>query len=55
MTHRTNTALDDSHLAIVRLLARQAVQSHLTRQSQGQRGNQADRPNRPVQSKPTTK
>lgn len=49
------TALNNSHLAIVRLLARQAVQSHLTRQGQTQRGNPADRSNRPVQSQPATK
>lgn len=50
-----NQPINQSHLAIVRLLARQAVQSHLTRQSQTKRGNPSDRSNRPVQSQPATK
>ena len=44
------TSLSQSHFAIVRLLARQAVQDHLTNQSQCQRGNPPERSNRPVQS-----
>ena len=45
-------ALTPAYLAIVRLLARQAVRSHLTPQTQQPRAIEAKRSNRPVQSGP---
>lgn len=46
----TILALSPPYLAIVRLLARQAVRSHLTPQPQQPRAIEAKRSNRPVQS-----
>ncbi len=41
-----------SQMAIIRLLARQAVSQHLTPKTQQPCGSQSDRSNHPVQSKP---
>lgn len=48
----TAAALNPSYLAIARLLARQAVRSHLTRQPQQTRDIEPKRSNRPVQTAP---
>lgn len=48
----TMLALNPAFLAIVRLLARQAVRSHLTPQPQRPRVIEAKRSNRAVQSAP---
>lgn len=46
----TTTALNPAYLAIVRLLARQAVRGHLTPRPQQPRAIEAKRSNRAVQS-----
>ncbi len=48
----TGLALNPAYLAIVRLLARQAVRSHLTPQLQQPRAIESKRSNRAVQSAP---
>lgn len=49
----TARALNPAFLAIVRLLAMQAVRSHLTPQTQQPRAIEVKRSNRAVQSAPT--
>ncbi len=48
----TGIALNPAYLAIVRLLAHQAVRSHLTPQPMQPRAIEAKRSNRAVQSTP---